>query len=144
MPDIVFADRTQAFATLADEAARGAAGLAGLGATNAIVALLLRNDAAFVTVSEAARQAGAATLPLNWHLKAPDIAFILQDSGATMLVAHVDLWNTVAPGLPEMLKRKLKVLLIPTPEAMAMAYRDQFGPKLHALWRRHVFRLDAI
>ncbi|MEM1375216.1 MAG: AMP-binding protein [Pseudomonadota bacterium] len=123
MPDITFAGRTQAFAELADEAARGAAGLAALGATNAIVALLLRNDAAFVTVSEAARLAGAATLPLNWHLKAPDVAFILQDSGAAVLVAHVDLWNTVAQGLPETLKRRLKVLLVPTPEVVAMAYR---------------------
>ncbi|MEL7014185.1 MAG: AMP-binding protein [Pseudomonadota bacterium] len=123
MPDIVFADQTKPLAALTEEAARGAAGLAAHGAKDAIVALLMRNDAAFVTVSEAARQAGAATLPLNWHLKAQDIAFVLEDSGAALLVAHVDLWNAIAPGLPEKLKRKLTVHLVPTPEVTVAAYR---------------------
>lgn len=122
MPDIVFAEQTQPFAALAAEASQGAAGLAALGARGAIVALLLRNDAAFVTVSEAVRQAGAATLPLNWHLKASDIAFILEDSDAAFLVAHVDLWNAIAPGLPVSVTRKLTVFLVPTPEAIATAY----------------------
>ncbi|MEM1265422.1 MAG: AMP-binding protein [Pseudomonadota bacterium] len=122
MPQIVFADQTYPLQTLSDEAARGASGLAALGATGSLVALLLRNDAAFVTVSEAARQAGGTTLPLNWHLKAPDIAYILEDSAATILVAHVDLWNAIAAGLPTRLKDTLTVLLVPTPEAIATAF----------------------
>ncbi|MEM6460899.1 MAG: AMP-binding protein [Pseudomonadota bacterium] len=122
MQQIIFAERTYSFSALKDEAACGAAGLALLGATGGVVALLLRNDVAFVTVSEAARQAGAATLPLNWHLKAPDIAYILEDSAATFLVAHVDLWNAIAQDLPESLRCKLNVLLIPAPDAIAAAY----------------------
>ncbi|MEM1274371.1 MAG: AMP-binding protein [Pseudomonadota bacterium] len=138
MPQVVFAEQTYPLAALADEAARGAAGLAALGATGGLVALLLRNDAAFVTVSEAARQAGAATLPLNWHLKAPDIAYILEDSAATYLVAHVDLWNAIGRDLPGELKRNLKVLLVSTPDAIAAAYsvdpKDTIAPPDIELW----------
>ncbi|MEM9350709.1 MAG: AMP-binding protein [Pseudomonadota bacterium] len=122
MSQIVFAQSTYALSDLKDEAMRGAAGFAALGAPRRIVALLLRNDAAFVTVSDAVRLAGAATLPLNWHLKAPDIAYILQDSGASFLVAHVDLWNAIERELPAELKSKLTVLLLPTPDAIAAAY----------------------
>ncbi|MEM9428583.1 MAG: AMP-binding protein [Pseudomonadota bacterium] len=143
MPEVVFADQTYPLQTLTDEAARGAAGLAALGTTGGRVALLLRNDTAFVTVSEAARQAGATTLPLNWHLKAPDIAFILEDSATTVLVAHVDLWTAIAEELPGRLKDTLTLLLVPTPEAIAAAYsvppdamsaaeRDPLWPKMVA------------
>ncbi|MEM6637664.1 MAG: AMP-binding protein [Pseudomonadota bacterium] len=122
MPQIVFAGQPYALSALEDEATRGAAGLAALGATGGTVALLLRNDAAFVTVSVAVRLAGAATLPLNWHLKAPDLTFILEDSGAAILVAHVDLWNAIEHELPDELKKKLTVFLVPTPDAVAAAY----------------------
>ncbi|MGD1882743.1 MAG: AMP-binding protein [Paracoccaceae bacterium] len=122
MPQIVFAEQTYTLAVVADEAARGAAGLAALGATGGIVALLLRNDVAFVAVSDAVRLAGAATLPLNWHLKAPDISFILEDSGAVFLIAHMDLWIAVENELPDDLKKKLTVLLLPTPDAIVAAY----------------------
>lgn len=144
MSDIVFADEIRPLGTLTDEAARGASGLAAHGAQGALVALLLRNDAAFVTVSEAARQAGAGTLPLNWHLKAPDIAYILEDSGARLLVAHVDLWNAVAPGLPSALTQNLTVFLVPTPAPIAAAFRiepEQLElPEGIALWSDLVAR----
>ncbi|MEM1076216.1 MAG: AMP-binding protein [Pseudomonadota bacterium] len=122
MPNIVFAEKIYPLSQLSDDAARGAGVLAALGAAGKRVALLLRNDAAFVTVSEAVRLAGASTLPLNWHLKAPDITFILEDSETSFLVAHVDLWNTIAKDLSSDLVKRLNVLLVPTPDAIAAAY----------------------
>ncbi|MEM9250569.1 MAG: AMP-binding protein [Pseudomonadota bacterium] len=143
MSQIVFADEIHPLSAVSEDAARGAAGLDALGAAGGIVALLLRNDAAFVTVSTAVRLAGAATLPLNWHLTAADLAFILEDSGAAILIAHVDLWNAVGRDLPDPLKERLTVLLVPTPEAIVTAYsvrpehrapgdRDQLWPTLIA------------
>ncbi|MEM9396530.1 MAG: AMP-binding protein [Pseudomonadota bacterium] len=123
MPEIVFADRAYALSALSDEAARGAAGLMALGASGDTVALLLRNDASFVAISEAVRLVGAATLPLNWHLTGSEITFILEDSGATILVAHVDLWNAIHQNMPDSLKEKLTVLLLPTPDAITAAYK---------------------
>lgn len=121
--DVYFAGVRHDRAALEESAARAAAGLAGVGATGGRVALFMRNDVAFLVASEAARQAGAAVLPINWGLKAADVAYILEDSGARIVVAHADLWRGVAEGLPARLRADLIELIAPTPPATAAAYR---------------------
>ena len=121
--DVCFAGgRVDASIIMAD-AVRAASGLAALGAAGGRVALLLRNDVAFLTASEAARLAGAATLPINWHLKANDVVYILEDSGARIVIAHADLWGGVADDLPADLRARLTVLSVPTPASICKAYR---------------------
>src|SRR5262245_4559345 len=45
----------------------------------------------FFEVARAACRAEARFLPVNWHLKADELAYILSDSGAQVLVTHESL-----------------------------------------------------
>ena len=55
------------------------------------VALLLRNDIAFFEATMAASVLGAVTVPLNWHMTADEIDYILEDCEAKLVIAHADL-----------------------------------------------------
>jgi long-chain acyl-CoA synthetase len=58
----------------------------GLAAGDA-VAVVLPNGADFTTVQLATGQLGMFLVPINWHLAAPEIAYIVADSGAALVVA---------------------------------------------------------
>ena len=53
-----------------------------------VVATLLPNCAEMLEVYLAALQAGWYLVPINHHLVAPEVAYILKDSGAKAFVAH--------------------------------------------------------
>ena len=53
-----------------------------------VVATLLPNCAEMIEVYLAALQAGWYLVPINHHLVAPEVAYILKDSGAKAFVAH--------------------------------------------------------
>ncbi len=121
--DVIFAGTRYTAPEIAQAASQAAAGLVALGATGARVALLMRNDAVFLTASEAVRQAGAVALPINWHFTAGEIAYLLTDSAASIIIAHADLWAAVRDGFPEDLRAKLHVIVVPTPAEIVAAYR---------------------
>ena len=52
------------------------------------VAAMLPNCAEFVALNLAVTQIGMYLVPINWHLAAPEVAYILDDSGARVFVAH--------------------------------------------------------
>lgn len=83
------------FGELAAWSDRLAAGLLerGLGHGDR-VAVVLRNHPAFLAVHLAAAQAGLRVVPVNWHLTAAETAYILTDSGATVLVTGTGLTAT--------------------------------------------------
>ncbi len=83
-----FATYPQLFAG-ALRAARGLAGL-GVGAGDR-VALLLRNSIEFLQASIATVPLGASAVPINWHWRGEEIAYVLADSGAKAIVIHADL-----------------------------------------------------
>jgi len=105
--------------TLATRVAKAAGGLQRLGIGEGdTVAILMRNDAPFLEASLAALRRGAYAVPINWHFKEEEVAYVLKDSGASVLVVHADLWRRVrdaaAPGL--------SALIVPTPPALCAAY----------------------
>ena len=53
-----------------------------------VVATLLPNCAEMIEIYLAALQAGWYLVPINHHLVAPEVAYILRDSGAKVFVAH--------------------------------------------------------
>ena len=64
-------------------------GLRALGlATGDVLATVQPNGAPMIECYLGALQAGLYLVPINHHLTAPEIAYILQDSGAKALVAH--------------------------------------------------------
>jgi fatty-acyl-CoA synthase len=66
--------------------ARLAAGLAGRGVAKGVrVAVLARNSHAFAAMRFALARLGAVLVPINFMLKAEEVAFILRHAGATVL-----------------------------------------------------------
>lgn len=53
-----------------------------------VFAVVLPNGAEFITAYLAASQAGFYVVPVNHHLVGPEIAWIVADSGARVLIAH--------------------------------------------------------
>ena len=96
-----------------------ASGLEALGTgPGDCVALLMRNDAPFLEVSYAVMRLGAYAVPLNWHFKAGEIAYILADCGARALFVHEDLLAGIADALPP----HLAVFAVAPPAGLLEAY----------------------
>ncbi len=92
-------------AALERDARRLATALAGRSiSADAIVAVLMRNDTRYFTITEACRYVGARFVVLNWHAAGAEIRAILDDSGARLLFAHDDLLAAVASALPDALE----------------------------------------
>lgn len=109
-------------AELHQRALKVAAGLRAEGlAEGESIALLMRNDLAFVELMMGAAHAGVYVAPINWHATAEEIAHILADSGARMVFAHADL----APALPS---EGPKIISVDLPEAVRAAYRIEAPP----------------
>ncbi len=71
-----------------------------------VVAVLFRNCAEYADVVHACRIAGVSYCPINWHFTAVEISYLLQDSGAKVLVASQDLLDALgtrlAPEIPQL------------------------------------------
>ena len=93
---VVVGERTRSKNELLARGRRAATGLAQLGMReNDAVALLLRNDFAFLEATHAANLIGAYAVPLNWHASADEIAYMLGDSKPKVLIVHADLLEPV-------------------------------------------------
>lgn len=96
---------SRTYAELADRSARLATALVERGATEpgGAVAVMVPNGIEFFEAAAACCRAEHRFLPVNWHLKADELRWILTDSGASVLIAdpslreHVD--AAVAGGL---------------------------------------------
>ena len=82
------------------------------------VAILLRNDFAFLVASHAAVRLGAYAVPLNWHFKADEIAYVLADCRPKVLVGHADLLAGLGAAIPA----GTRVLSVVVPPEVAAAY----------------------
>jgi long-chain acyl-CoA synthetase len=118
-PGAVIGDRFYALPDLRVRGARLAGALRARGVgQDGSVALLLRNDAPFLDAMLAAAQLGAYPVPMNWHFKAEELRYILEDSGARVLIAHADLLRQLHGMLPP----GVQVIAVRTPEHIAAAY----------------------
>jgi long-chain acyl-CoA synthetase len=116
---IISGERRIGYPEIHQRIARAANGFKALGLRDgAPVALMLRNDFAFFEASAAAAMLGSPVVPINWHLKAEEVAYILADSGAHMLVSHSDLLPQIKDGLP----KRLPLLVVATPPEIAAAF----------------------
>jgi len=88
---------------LADRVARLAGHLRALGlAPGDRVAIVMRNDVAYLESLYAVWWAGLAAVPINAKLHAGEVGFILDDAGASALIASEDLADAVAPLAPSL------------------------------------------
>jgi long-chain acyl-CoA synthetase len=85
----------------------------------ASVCVLMRNDIAFIEVAYAVMMLGAYAVPVNWHFKPEEVAYVIGDSGSLVLVGHADLLHQLAGATPA----GVTVLSVPTPPEILANYK---------------------
>lgn len=75
------------------------------------IAILMRNEPAYLEVIEACRYLGVRYVALNWHGSASEVSHILHDSQAKALLGHSDLLASLKGTLPS-----ICVLSLTTPD----------------------------
>src|SRR4051812_22218817 len=117
---IISGPRRRDHAEVADRADRIASGLQQLGVKQGdSVAILMRNDIAFIEAAYAAMRLGAYGVPVNWHFKPEEINYVLKDSGSAVLIAHADMLHQLREGIPE----GVTALSVPTPPEIIANYK---------------------
>ncbi|ACY99369.1 MULTISPECIES: AMP-binding protein [Thermomonospora] len=125
-----FGERKRAYEELRARAARIATGLADLGVGSGDrVAVMLRNEPAFLEVTEAAQLLGALPVPVNWHWRGEELAHLFGDSGAKVVFAHTDL----VPKVEEVLPEDVGLVEVRVPDEVTAAY----GLPPNGVTRRH-------
>ena len=116
---IRIADAVRTKSEIAERAARAANGFRSLGVIPGdTIAIMLRNDFAFLEATAAAGLAGAYVVPVNWHNTADETQYVLNDSSAKILVIHADLLERVRAAIPA----DVKVFVVATPDYVVSAY----------------------
>jgi long-chain acyl-CoA synthetase len=82
------------------------------------VAILMRNDIAFLEATIGTAMLGAYAVPVHWHFKAEEITWILTDCGARVLIGHNDLLHELDGGIPS----GVTVLSVAPPLEVVAAY----------------------
>jgi long-chain acyl-CoA synthetase len=99
-PAIVCGDRSETYAQLEARTNRLAHAFAGLGVEPLQrIAAMLPNGIEILEAGLAAAKAAAVVVPVNWHFKRDELAWVLSDSGAKVLVTHASLLDEVRPAL---------------------------------------------
>jgi long-chain acyl-CoA synthetase len=116
---IVSGDRRKSRDEVLARARLMAGGLADLGVRPGdSVAVLMRNDIAFLEAAYAVMTLGAYAVPVNWHFKPDEIAYVIVDSGSRVLIGHNDLLRMLQDVLPG----GVTVIGVPPPAEVVAAY----------------------
>lgn len=124
---LVVGDRRIGQAELRERSARLARGLRDIGAgPGDRIAVMLPNGAEFFETAGATALLGANLIPVNWHLRATEIAWVLADSGAVAVVAHAAFDAEVEAALSEVAAcRRIRV---GGPAPGALGYEELLAP----------------
>ncbi|MFC5357769.1 AMP-binding protein [Azospirillum himalayense] len=89
---LVYGDQRISYADFLDRIGRMAAFLHRRGVREGdVVAVVMKNSAAFLEIAFAASHLGAVFLPINYRLAAPEVAFITGNAGAVLVFADTEL-----------------------------------------------------
>src|SRR6478609_8705043 len=117
---IISGQRRRDHAAVTDRADRIAGGLQNLGVKQGdSVCILMRNEIAFIEAAYAAMRLGAYAVPVNWHFKPEEIAYVLKDSGTRVLIGHADLLHPLRDAIPT----GISVLSASTPAEILANYK---------------------
>jgi acyl-CoA synthetase (AMP-forming)/AMP-acid ligase II len=93
---LIFADRETSYGALDRRASQVANGLIAAGLRpQSRVALLDKNHDSFFEIWFGAAKANAVLVPVNWRLAPPEIAFVVNDSGAEILFVGAEFLDAV-------------------------------------------------
>ena len=94
---LVYGTQRIAYGELLRRATAGAGLLAERGLQPGdVVALLMKNSAAFVELALAVSHAGAVLLPINYRLGADEVRYIAEHAGAKLMFVDDELWASAA------------------------------------------------
>jgi len=80
---------------------RGITALDSLGCVEGdVIAVMLRNDPAYLVAMLMCRLGGFYACPINWHFKAGEAGYVLSDCGARVLIVHADLLYQIEGAIP--------------------------------------------
>ena len=100
-----------------------------------VVAVLMKNSAAFLELVFATSHIGAVFLPINYRLSADEVGYIVGNSGAKLLIADAELADIAAGGAPV-------VLLDEAAQATATRLAPDIAPApMHVRQPRDLMRL---
>ena len=100
-PTVRYGERRIPQAALKQRAAQAAGALADAGVEHdGRIAIVMRNEPDFVTLSAAAGLLGAVPVPVNWHWRGDELRHVVSDSGSRVVFAHSDLVPMVETVLP--------------------------------------------
>ena len=101
---------TTSFGQLLERGNRLSNALRALGLRDGdVVAFLLRNGPSFFEVALGVEQVGMYRVPINTHLTPAEVAYIVRDSGARVLVASHDLAEALGPVLDDLGAHRIAV-----------------------------------
>ena len=128
---------------LAHNAAKAATALHSVGVWQGdVVALLLRNDFVFFEATRGATLLGATTVPMNWHMSVDEIAYVLDDCDAKVLIAHSDLLTESVLALCS----GREVIAVETPPEIATAFgitsQSCVAPRVVPEWYHWISAFD--
>lgn len=116
---IISGDRRKSREEVTTRARLIAGGLETLGVKQGdSVGILMRNDIAFLEAAYAIMTLGAYAVPINWHFKPDEIAYVMQDSGARVLIGHADMLHRLREVIPE----AVTLLSVPPPPEIVATY----------------------
>jgi acyl-CoA synthetase (AMP-forming)/AMP-acid ligase II len=102
-PAVILGDQTLDFATLNRRANRAANLFKSLGCeAGDRIAIVSFNSLAGFEIGNGVRRSGTVVVPVNYRLRGPEIAYLLNDSGARVVVAGPDHVDAVAAALPSL------------------------------------------
>ncbi len=117
---IVSGQRCKSTQDVAARARLIAGGLQKLGVRQGdSVCVLMRNDIAFLEAAYAVMTLGGYGVPVNWHFKPEEIAYVIGDSGSRVLIGHNDLLHKMQGAIPD----GITVLGVPPPPEVVTSYR---------------------
>jgi len=100
-PAVILGDPTLDFASLNRRANRAANVFKGLGCEPGDrIAIMSFNSIAGFEIANGVRRSGTVVVPVNYRLRGPEIAYLLNDSGARVVVAGPDHVDAVAAAQP--------------------------------------------
>ena len=101
-PAVICGDEVLDFASLSRRASRAANAFTGLGCTEGDrVAWMSFNSITGAEIANGARRAGLVIVPVNYRLRGPEIAYVLNDSGAKVAAAGPDHVDAMAAAVPD-------------------------------------------
>src|SRR6516165_1742961 len=119
---LVSGTHSREFDIVGQRVRRIAGGLRHLGIREGdCVCILMRNDITFLEITYAVMLIGGYAVPINWHFKVDEVAYVVSDTGTHVLVGHADLLHALGAAIPS----EVRQLCVEVPQEIATAFGVQ-------------------